>query len=306
MIVDPSLTMIRTPLQRRTKTVPTPAVGRNAWYLRERLAFIEARLFWYGRINRVHLIERYDLHASAASKDLTTYQDLAPRNAVYNRSAKTYVIGRQFLPIFGEPSLEALHAHTVLHDAVPAPNARFHQVGAPVRAPDPAVARNLLAACDHELAVHIYYRSMRNPEGAWRWIHPRALVTDGHRWHVRAFCEQRGEFRDFVLARIHRTAEPRHSTFAGERDEDWDTILDVAVRPHRKLKSAQQALVADEYDMVDGQASIPCRRALVWYLLVNLGLDEARDPPRQVLELVDSRLPRQIGLPGTATRKRSG
>src|SRR3546814_3326196 len=38
-----------------------------------------------------------------ASKDLTLYQERAPQNAIYDKSAKRYVAGRQFSPIFLKP-----------------------------------------------------------------------------------------------------------------------------------------------------------------------------------------------------------
>lgn len=48
--------------------------------------------------------------------------------------------------------------------------------------------------------------------------------------------------------------------------------------------------------MSNGSARFDCRRALLWYALVNLGLDEERSPPRQLLELSDPGLRQYAGF----------
>jgi len=36
-----------------------------------------------------------------------------------------------------------------------------------------------------------------------RLIEPHTLVYTGMRWHARAYCEKNGQYRDFVLSRLH-------------------------------------------------------------------------------------------------------
>ena len=73
------------------------------WGVERRLEFIEFRLYWEGGVNRADIIEAFDVSVPQASKDLTLYQERAPRNAIYDKSAKRYVAGNEFQPCFLKP-----------------------------------------------------------------------------------------------------------------------------------------------------------------------------------------------------------
>lgn len=275
------------------KQGPSPSRGRKrtrsidaGWSARQRLAFIETRLFWCGRINRADLASAFGIHISAASKDLTDYQNLAPRNAVYDKSAKVYKTGPRFAPVLTTPAMDHLFGHTLLGDGIPAPRPLFEWVRPPLRETDPVIVRNVIEAAKDALAIKIFYRSMSHPEGRWRWIEPRNIAFNGHRWHCRAWCCLENEFRDFNLGRIGHAQETMAAQ-CDERDDAWETLVDVAIRPHRALTQDQADLVADDFDMEDGRLVLPSRQALLGYLFVNLGLDRDLDPPRQVIELED-------------------
>lgn len=62
------------------------------WGVERRLEFIEFRLFWEGGVNRSDIIDTFDVSVPQASKDLTLYQERAPHNALYDKSARRYVV----------------------------------------------------------------------------------------------------------------------------------------------------------------------------------------------------------------------
>ncbi len=287
MVEQSALLTIKSPLRHRATPVELSDGSRRSWFSQQRLRFIEARLFWHGRVNRSDLVDHFAIHRSVASEDLAEYRRVAPRNAVYDQRTKTYRLGRGFLPVFGPPALAGLLAHSVLNDGLPSPAPPFEIVTIPGRMADPVVARNIIAAVQGGFALKVFYRSMDMPAGRWRWIEPHSLVSDGFRWHVRAFCRERGAFRDFVLGRMECADETGPQTVDPDSDVHWHELVDIEVRPHRKLTPEQAELVALDYCMNGGLAQFSCRRALLWYALVNLGLDEGRSPPRQLLELVD-------------------
>lgn len=293
---DTETLIIRTPLGVRRAPVDAPDKTRGSWFIDQRLRFIESRLFWTGTINRSDLVEHFQIHKAIASGDLAEYQRLAPRNAVYDKSSKVYRAGRQFLPIFPNPSLSALHAHTRLQDGFAPLDSVFEVPPALDRVADAAVARNLAAACREGFALRIRYRSMSNPDGALRWVEPRHLVSDGLRWHTRAWCHERQGFRDFVLSRIDEANESRPGTAIEQADPEWEQIDQVVLKPHHLLTPKQRQMVAQDHGMTAQRLEIPCRRALLWYLLRNLGLDVDDVPPRQVLELTEIGLRKKVGL----------
>ena len=63
---------------------------RHPWSVERRLEFIEFRLFWEGGVNRADLIDAFGISVPQASKDLSLYQERAPGNVVYDKSAKRY------------------------------------------------------------------------------------------------------------------------------------------------------------------------------------------------------------------------
>lgn len=296
VVEQSALITIKSPLRHRANPVELPGGARGSWFSQQRLRFIEARLFWHGRVNRSDLVDHFAIHRSVASEDLAEYRRVAPRNAVYDRRSKAYRAGRGFLPIFGPPAMAGLLAHGLLNDGLPSPQISFETVSVPERAADPVVARNIIAAAQEGFALKVFYRSMDTPAGRWRWIEPHSLVSDGFRWHVRAYCRERGEFRDFVLGRMERADETGPRLTPPESDSHWVQLIHIAIRPHHLLTPEQAELVAIDYGMSNGQALFSCRRALLWYALINLGLEEERSPPRQLLELADPEIRTMVGF----------
>lgn len=282
--------MIKSPMRSRQAPLSLPRRVDGNWFAQQRLRFIEARLFWSGRVNRADLISAFGIHKSVASKDLTEYQALAPRNAIYDRSEKVYKAGSRFIPAFDPPTVDRLFGHALVADGLPAATSLFEWVRPPVRNADPVVVRNICEAATGQLAIKIFYHSMTYPTGRWRWIEPHSVAFDGQRWHVRAWCQLQMEFRDFSLGRVKKTAETLPAMQLANDDASWQHFLNVTIRPHRSLNADQKLLVSDEYGMRNGKVVIRCREALLGYLLINLGLDRDLSPPRQLIELEDPRM----------------
>ena len=76
------------------------------WSVQRRLAFIEGRLFWLGRVSRGDIVERFDVSLSQASGDIARYVALNPEGVDYDRSAKRYVTRDAFAPIFEPPDAQ--------------------------------------------------------------------------------------------------------------------------------------------------------------------------------------------------------
>ncbi|MDE0838894.1 MAG: WYL domain-containing protein [Kiritimatiellae bacterium] len=181
-----------------------------------------------------------------------------------------------------------------VEDRFSSPTAPFEALLPPARRIDGVVARNIMQTAGEPADVHCYYRSMENPAGAWRWIRPTAVINDGNRWHVRAYCHERRGFRDFLLSRIETIGETRPPFEAIPEDPLWANVVSFEVMPHPKLKPEQQSLIAYDYAMTDARLQVQVREALVKYVLINLGLDRELSPPRQVLELCDPTVRRYL------------
>ena len=65
---------------------------------RDRRAFIEHRIFWHGSIGLADLMSVMEISRAQASKDLNGYITDHPEHLFYDKSARTYVIGKKFEP----------------------------------------------------------------------------------------------------------------------------------------------------------------------------------------------------------------
>lgn len=267
------------------------------WGVERRLEFIEFRLYWEGGVNRSDIIEAFDVSVPQASKDLTLYQERAPHNAVYDKSAKRYVASNEFQPCFLKPdagqylnqlrsvaegilaSSESWIAHSPPYAGPPVP----------ARGVNNNTLRTVLAAIRQHQAVEVKYQSLSSDDPRWRWIAPHAIGFDGFRWHTRAFCEVDKSFKDFLLSRIIEARSVRPSGVSSEDDADWNELITLEVGPHPDLSESQKRIIALDYGMRGGRAQIQVRKALRYYALRRLGLDtppEARRPQDQQIVLL--------------------
>ncbi|GGO93895.1 WYL domain-containing protein [Stakelama pacifica] len=264
-----------------------------------RLEFIEFRLFWEGHVNRSDIVETFGVSINQASADLNRYLGLAETNMVYDKSARTYVRSSSFKPIFHKPDAERYltQIRSIADGIITPDDAWIGRVPGFACAPTPArgvsapVLRAVVTAIKRKEALEVLYQSMSSPDPSWRWIAPHALVFDGFRWHARAHCVRSGEFKDFVLSRIGETRASKASDVAASRDADWHCDVDLIIAPHPDLSVGQRKAIELDYAMDRGRATIPVKRALLYYALKRLGLDtdpSARRPQDQQIVLLNA------------------
>ncbi|MBW7057831.1 WYL domain-containing protein [Paracoccus bogoriensis] len=282
------------------------------WGVEQRLEFIEFRLFWEGHVNRIDVMQQFGVSVNQASADLNRYIALAPNNMVYDKSARTYVRGRNFDCKFRPPdaahylSQLRLVAEDVLEredcwipDLPP-----YASAPTPVRGIDPVTLRSVVGAIRRSEAIEVRYQSLSSPEPRWRWVAPHAIAFDGFRWHARAFCQADECFKDFLLSRILEIRGSRESDISPEADHDWHSEVMLEIAPHPGLSPAQARVIERDYGMQGGRATIKVRRALLYYALKRLGLDTdptARRPQDQQIVLVNPDL-----RPGPAAEQPAG
>jgi len=270
-----------------------------SWSVMQRLRFIEFRLSWDGRINRGDIIEVFGVSVPQASLDLREYMDRAPGNVEYDKSRKSYFAVPAFKPVFTNPTAENYFAqltmsghdesssglHGVLNFTPP-----FDVLPSPERRMDFSTLRTIVQAIKAKEAIEIKYQSISTDLAGWRWIEPHALASDGMRWHVRAYCQHRLAFRDFVLGRILDTRGKRPSDMSPESDKEWNDHLRLIIAANPGLAAGQREIIERDYAMENGKAEIVVRRALLFYLKRRLGVDDGanQSPSAQQIIIVDT------------------
>lgn len=258
--------------------------------VKERLEFIEFRLFWEGRLNRAAIMDRFAISMPQASKDLSLYESIAPGNLAYDVSGKRYIASPNFTPRIIQPNSDAfLNQLRNVAERTATVNETWLGLAPtvdvmpiPTRRVDVFVLRSILKAIENRTAVRVFYQSMneKRPGPMWRWISPHALAHDSLRWHIRAFCQETKAFKDFLLSRCLKVDEERPSSVSSDQDKYWNEHFSVVLVPNPALSPEQQEIVAQDYCMEYGQIAIPVRKALLYYFNKRLRLDVAKEKDR--------------------------
>jgi len=280
----------------------------SKWGQDRRLEFIDWRLRWEGRINRSDLTGFFGISVPQASLDIARYLDLAPLNAVYDRSNRVYLAGNKFAPFF-----EATNSERFLNELLARSTGVLqHELGYscwtpptdlppnPARSVPAPVLLALLRAIREAVRVDVLYQSMSSTEPVNRQVSPHALGFDGFRWHVRAYCHRRDAFLDFVIARMLEVSVANEPAQDAAGDDAWHRQVEVVLGPNPALPEAARQVTELDYGMTNGSVVIRSRQALLFYTLKRLGLLPGQEAPPEVQQIVlINRDAVQLFLPAT-------
>jgi len=238
---------------------------------RERLSYIEFRLYFLGTVGRQDLMDRFGVAPAAATRDFAEYKSRAPNNINFDNTSKLYVISRDFNPLFKHVPERVLTALTqgfgdginpVAGPILPCEGPpTLNQLKVEILAP---ISRAIYS----KKAVRISYFS-GSSGASEKEVIPFALASDGLRWHTRAFDRKRNRFWDFVLSRmdgatiLEQGNLERHEL--PDQDIQWNRILELDLVPHPGRESPE--LVKRDYAMVGEVFRLKIRAAMAGYVL---------------------------------------
>lgn len=255
-------------------------VGSLSHAQRERLTYLEFRLYFIGEIGRPDLSARFGVAPAGATRDIAKYRELAPLNIDFDNSSKTYRINDEFAPIFEHSPQRVLSTLSLgFGDGVDGEHRSLLPCEFPATLSSPRmdVLAPICRAIYAKRPVAIRYQSMSSGESE-RVIVPFALVDTGLRWHVRAFDRKSGEFRDFVITRIQNPTILDEGSTANERPENdiqWSRIVELDLVPHPRLRRPE--IIKMDYGMKDDSIRIRVRAAVVGYMLLRWSVDASPD-----------------------------
>jgi len=237
-----------------------------------RYRLIELLAYWEGRVSSTHLCQFFGISRQQAAKDIGHYRD-ETGNLEYDASARGFTPVEPFkLHHISGDVAEYLGWMTgrSAHSTPDSPSFCLPYVALqhPPRNVSPYVIRPLVQALRQQRRVEVDYVSVSNPSRDGRIIVPHTFVNTGLRWHLRAWCEKSGEYRDFVLSRFR--GEPElldRSECTGADDHAWHTEVIIILKPDPRLSAAKQDALIHDYGMQNGELRLTTRAALAQYLL---------------------------------------
>ena len=247
---------------------------------RERLAYIDFRLYFMGEVGRPDLASRFGVAPAGATRDLALYREVAPQNIEFDGSNKIYRIVTNFAPLFEHAPQRVLSALSLgFGDGVNGESQPLLPCESPAALSNPQmkILAPICRAIHAKRPVAIRYHSVSSGESE-RVIVPFALVDTGLRWHIRAFDRKSGEFRDFVITRIEAPLLLDEEPKVNERsdsDIQWTRIVEVQLVPHPD--QPRPAITERDFNMVNGSIELKLRAATAGYMLRRWSVDCSPD-----------------------------
>ncbi|MCW1913044.1 WYL domain-containing protein [Luteolibacter sp. GHJ8] len=263
------------------------------WATRERLRRVEFLLWWRGWIGRQDLLESFGISPAQASGDLQRYAGLNPGAMIYQTSRKRYESAEGMTCILHEPSFEEavrmFLGNGQFSGSMPqreVSDSRLSMIQLPLRRLDIGIARRVLIALLERRTLQVRYHSLSSGSVGLRELSPTGLAWDGTRWHVRAWCGAREDWRDFVLGRMSEATWPAKSFGDLPADQDWDTFESVTLRINPELSDARREALRMDYYLAGDTLELRVRRSMKRYLLASLFIDHQShlELPRHFVE----------------------
>ncbi|WP_199609221.1 WYL domain-containing protein [Flocculibacter collagenilyticus] len=248
--------------------------------------FIEVLAQWQGGVNAKHLEKHFKISRPTADQVFKKYQANHPNNFYeFCRKLNLYPTSDNFQPHYTQGDLAEYvrffgsEQHITSPASVEEPYLTF--LPAPIRNVNPKLIRSIIKACKEQKRLDIGYYSVTSGITESRIISPHTIVNDGIRWHVRAWCERSSMFKDFVLSRFHDDPvfEDTPAAHTKQQDTNWNKIVELVIQPDPRLQANQQKAIELDYKMEAGRLVIPCRAALINYLIQRLRLDLYKQNP---------------------------
>jgi hypothetical protein len=237
----------------------------------ERFWFIELIAWWEGQVNNKHLVKQFQITRQQAYADIKKYIKAYPDNL------QQFDEGRKPSPNFKPAYISkdvnqylewfSFNKLSINHRNQPGACA----LNLPARSVSANVISALVRGIREQKRVEVDYVSLSNPETDGRIFHPHTFVNTGLRWHVRGYCEKSQGYRDLVLSRFRGEAEVLdNSTNTIDNDVAWHKKLTLILQPDPRLSLQKQQVLANDYQMENGQLIITIQAALANYLLQEL------------------------------------
>lgn len=235
---------------------------------------IELLAWWEGKVQPSQLATHWQCTRQHASSKLKAYLDKHPDSLKYVAADKNYQPVETFNP--RQISREANEYLNWLTGYSPSTQSRLATwtLQPPPRKITPLLMRPIVRALREKRRLEVDYGSVSSGDRNGRIIVPHHLVKTSARWHLRAWCEQNQQFRDFVLSRFHGVPELLDkSDITHADDEKWNKEVEVILAPDPRLTPEKKRVIEQDYEMENGQLTLKSKACMVHYLLHSLNVD---------------------------------
>jgi len=243
----------------------------------ERLSDLETVLLWEGEIDNLRIRELFGVQSVWASRLLA---ELTKHMGKRARRATAYAPLQLAPDANGRGKRQSPDEYLRVVTRTTAETrseALFEDARRDLSVVAPEVFSSVVKAMRIGVGLQLVYQSLNHPKGTERIVFPHALIRVPRRWHMRAWCSERKDFRDFTLGRVASAALTEKPAPQGRaNDKDWNEVVSFNVVAHPELTPEQQAMIAAEYFPGASARNLKVRRCFAPYIIQDLRL--ATDP----------------------------
>lgn len=272
---------------------PAVITNRRLDIQEARLEQITRLLIWEGRLSRSQLMARFRLSGSRASEWLKEFREARPDWAEWDTKLRCLIATRA-----AYRAIEKNESSVISYMGSAEPDISTFDGDPTLVSPwdfsrvAPYVFSRLRLAIKDGVRVSFRYSSMSRPIIHVRVIEPHSIIRAGRRWHVRGYCTERKDFRDFVLGRMSDVVltEDLCDHQLGD-DTKWNHMVKVRLIAHPSLSADQAQVVRREFFAGTAARTTTCRGPLVPYFIQELraATDIERQLPPDYQLAIDNR-----------------
>lgn len=241
-----------------------PTINSVSWAQKQRLKFIERQLLWGRAFKARMLIDNYGISRHQANKDIKLYIEIFPGNLKpYNPADKSHRPTTGFKPkLISEDPVEVVHAGGFgkIEGTEVGTLSLLHR-----RIID-GVTPTILASIENKSDIEVVYASSTTPVGRRRRLHPKVMIFAGNRLHIRAYCYENKDYRDFVLSRILTKPKQLKTEILPIDDEDYSLQVEIKLLANPALSKEGRDLIRREYSLIE-DTPVLVRKCLMQYFL---------------------------------------
>lgn len=246
------------------------------WSQRQRLEHISRVLFWRGWIRRSDLTSYYGISPQQVSADLVVFQNLQPDAVYYETHRKRYEIRENFQPGLYTP--DPIADLQLLGYLSRSEVSIFEEAPSPLKVCITKHTCQLVRSALAQQSVEVEYFCANSGETSWHRMSPSKFIFDGLQLHVRGWCFTCNGYRDFVISRISGIRKPIALDAPLVSDAEWNTSINITLRPAPHLDGTHRTAVEMDYGMKDGVLHSTVRKAMLIHFRRRLGFSNEGSP----------------------------
>ena len=243
-----------------------------------RLAYVDFKLFFTGRVNRADLKDAFGIAEAAASRVLTEYSKYRPNN----KTQKTNTLIRSsFEPltvIDAELALGMLANGFNSNKIFGITELSYEKIGKIPNQLNVKEVAMITRAISGKHSVSCNYLSENSANHQRRTLVPLALMYDGTSWMFRAYDRsdiKENKFKNFHFARVRNVVEEYESKETRQKEHEtlsqdklWNLRLPLILKLHSSLSEKEKSQVKTDFGIPEhkDELYVTERAAFRWIL----------------------------------------